>query len=120
MRLTRKQTKGIFLAAAMICIGAMVSTGTTVNATGGYAGDPASTFKSKCASCHATDGSGGTAAGKSLKLRDLRSAEVQKQSDDQLYASIAKGKGKMPGYEKTLGAETCKALVGHMRKLAGK
>jgi hypothetical protein len=45
---------------------------------------------------------------------------VQGQSDAQLFAIIAKGKGKMPGYEKTLGADTCKALSAHVRKLAGK
>lgn len=120
MRLTKKQAKSVLVAAAMVCIAAMMSTGTTVNATVGYAADAAATYKAKCASCHGADGSGGTAAGKSLKVRDIRSAEVQKQSDDQLYALIAKGKGKMPGYEKTLGAETCKALVAHMRRLAGK
>ena len=80
----------------------------------------AALYKAKCASCHGPDGSGNTAAGKSMKLRDLRSAEVKNQSEAQLYEIIAKGKGKMPGYEKTLGAETCKALVTHMRKLAGK
>ena len=81
------------------------------------AADAAATYKSKCASCHGANGSGQTAVGKSMKLRDLRSAEVQGQTDEQLYAIIAKGKGKMPGYEKSLGAETCKALVAHMRTL---
>ena len=55
-----------------------------------------------------------------MKLRDLRSAEVQKQTDAELLAVIAKGKGKMPGYEKSLGAATCTALVAHIRKLGGK
>jgi cytochrome c6 len=84
------------------------------------AGDGAATYKAKCVACHGADGSGNTAAGKSLKARDLRSAEVQKQSDDQLFNIIAKGKGKMPGYEKTLGAETCKELVAYVRHLGGK
>lgn len=79
--------------------------------------DAAVTYKAKCASCHGADGSGSTAAGKALKARDLRSAEVQGQSDAQLFAIIAKGKGKMPAYEKTLGADTCKALVAHVRTL---
>jgi cytochrome c6 len=96
-----------------------VSTGSRANPTGS-ADDAAATYKAKCASCHGADGSGSTAAGKALKVRDLRSADVQKQSDDQLYAIIAKGKEKMPGYEKPLGAETCKALVAHIRNLAGK
>ncbi|HJZ67523.1 MAG TPA: cytochrome c [Blastocatellia bacterium] len=82
--------------------------------------DGAATFKAKCAACHGVDGSGNTAAGKSMKVRDLRSAEVQSQSDDQLFSIIVKGKGKMPGYEKTLGADTCKALVAYTRKLGGR
>lgn len=82
--------------------------------------DAASVYKTKCASCHGADGSGNTAVGKSLKLRDLRSAAVQGQSDDQLFNIIAKGKGKMPGYEKSLGAAACKEQVAFTRKLAGK
>ena len=38
--------------------------------------DAASLFKSKCGNCHGADGSGNTAVGKSMKLRDLRSADV--------------------------------------------
>jgi cytochrome c oxidase cbb3-type subunit 3 len=81
------------------------------------AGDAAATFVSKCAACHGKDGSGNTAAGKSLGLRDLRSPDVQGQSDAQLAAIIGKGKGKMPGYEKTLGADAVKGLVAYVRGL---
>ena len=77
--------------------------------------DAAATYKSKCAMCHAPDGSGNTSVGKSMKLRDLGSAEVQGQSDDQLFQIILKGKGKMPAYEKSLGEDTCKALVTYIR-----
>lgn len=90
------------------------------SAAGSATQDIASVYKSKCASCHAADGSGNTAYGKREKLRDLRSADVQKQSDAQLLAIIAKGKGKMPGYEKSLGADKCNQLMAHMRKLGGK
>jgi len=81
------------------------------------AADAAAVYKSKCASCHGANGSGATATGKRLKLRDLRSPEVQKLTDDQLLAIISKGKGKMPGYHKSLGADTCKALAAYMRQL---
>jgi cytochrome c oxidase cbb3-type subunit 3 len=81
------------------------------------AGDAAATFNSKCAACHGKDGSGNTATGKSLGLRDLRSADVQGQSDAQLAAIIGKGKGKMPGYEKTLGADAVNGLVAYVRSL---
>jgi mono/diheme cytochrome c family protein len=81
----------------------------------GSAADAAATFKSKCAACHAPDGSGGTPLGRKENLRDLRSAEVQSQTDDQLYNVIAKGKGKMPAYEKSLSADGCKELVALIR-----
>ena len=83
----------------------------------GAPADAAATYKAKCASCHGADGSGSTPAGKSLKIRDLRSPDVQKQSDDALYNLIAKGKGKMPAYEKSLGADQCKGLVAFIRQL---
>ena len=82
--------------------------------------DAVATYKTKCASCHGLDGSGATATGKKLKVRDLRAEEVQKQTDAQLQALIAKGKGKMPGYEKTLGADKVKELTAYMRQLAKK
>ncbi|MBI3649603.1 MAG: cytochrome c, partial [Acidobacteria bacterium] len=71
----------------------------------------------KCAACHALDGSGTTAFGKANKLRDLRSEEVQSQSDEQLLQIIGKGKGKMPGYEKSLGADGVTQLVAFVRSL---
>jgi cytochrome c6 len=77
--------------------------------------DGASLYKAKCAMCHAADGSASTPVGKSLKIRDLRSAEVQSQTDDQLFGIVASGKGKMPGFEKSLGADACKALIAHIR-----
>jgi len=120
MRITRKHAKSVLAAAALVCVAALVSTGSSGNPTVSYAADAAATYKAKCASCHGADGSGSTAAGKALKVSDLRSAEVQKQSDAQLYGIIAKGKEKMPGYEKSLGADTCKALSTHVRKMAGK
>jgi cytochrome c6 len=87
----------------------------TVSASTAF--DGAALYKSKCASCHALDGSGNTASGKAAKLRDLRSAEVQAQSDAQLTQIIGKGKGKMPGYEKSLGADGVKQLVAFIRSI---
>jgi cytochrome c6 len=56
-------------------------------------------FATKCASCHAKDGSGNTAMGRNLKVRDLGSADVQKMSDKDLKEIVTKGKPpKMPAY----------------------
>jgi DNA uptake protein ComE-like DNA-binding protein len=84
----------------------------------GTTSDAAAVFKSKCASCHAADGSGKTAMGKKMKLADLRSPDVQKLSDSELTSIIAKGKGKMPGYEGKLTADEIMAEVKYIRSLA--
>ena len=63
------------------------------------AADGASDYKAKCASCHGADGSGNTTVGKSMKIRNLGSADVQKQTDDELTKIISDGKGKMPAYK---------------------
>lgn len=77
----------------------------------------AATFKTKCAVCHGADGKGETSIGKADKIRDLGSAEVQKQSDEELSGIIEKGKGKMPAYGKGLKPEQIKELVGFIRTL---
>ena len=82
-----------------------------------FATDAPAIYKAKCASCHAADGSGQTNIGRSMKLRDLGSAEVQAQTDKELYDWTAVGKGKMPGYKSKLSEEEINALVKHMRAM---
>jgi len=77
-------------------------------------------FKTKCAACHGADGKGETPMGKTNKLRDLGSADVQKESDADLTAMISTGKNKMPPYGKSLTADQIKGLVGYIRSLAKK
>ena len=77
----------------------------------------AETYITKCAACHGTDGSGATPMGKKFKLRDLRSADVQKQSDHDLENVIAKGKPPMPVFEKTLDAAKIQELVAYIRSI---
>ena len=74
-------------------------------------------YKAKCAVCHGADGKGETAIGKTNKLRDLGSADVQKLNDAELTATITNGRNKMPGYGKSLKPEQIKELVGHIRTL---
>ena len=79
--------------------------------------DGAATYKAKCAMCHGPDGAGQTTMGKNLKLRDLRSAEVQKQTDAELTKWITDGKGKMPSYKGKLSDADIQALVAYIRTL---
>jgi len=81
------------------------------------ASDGAALYKAKCASCHGADGFGQTAVGKSMKLRDLRSAEAQKQTDLELTKIISGGKGKMPPFGKSLSNDDIAAVIAHIRTL---
>ena len=75
-------------------------------------------FKRRCAGCHGADGAGNTTIGKHLKLRDLRSPDVQKQTDEELAAVISKGKsGKMPAFESKLTKEQIGEVVKFIRTL---
>ena len=77
----------------------------------------AAMYKTKCAVCHGPDGKGDTSIGKTNKIRDFGSADVQKQSDAELTTVIADGKGKMPAYGKSLKPEQIKDLVTYIRTL---
>jgi mono/diheme cytochrome c family protein len=77
------------------------------------------TYKAKCAMCHGADGKGETPTGKSLKVKDFASDEVQKQTDADLGAAISGGKGKMPAY-KTLTPDQVKDLTAYVRAFAKK
>jgi cytochrome c6 len=78
--------------------------------------DAAKLYQGKCVACHGADGSG-SAIGKNLGAHDFHSPDVQKQSDAELAEAIAKGRGKMPSYEKSLKADDIKALVSFLRAL---
>lgn len=79
--------------------------------------DAAADYKAKCASCHGAEGKGDTAVGKSMKVQDLGSADVQKQSDADLATIIEKGKKPMPGYEGKLSKDQIDGLVKYIRSL---
>ena len=79
--------------------------------------DAAATFKAKCAACHGPDGAGQTAVGKNLKIRDLHSADVQKQSDADMAKIIEVGKAKMPPFKGKLSTDEINALVKFIRSL---
>jgi cytochrome c6 len=76
-------------------------------------------FKSKCAACHGPDGKGETPTGKTLKVKDFASEDVQKMSDADLSTAISGGKGKMPAY-KTLTPDQVKDLVAYVRAFGKK
>jgi mono/diheme cytochrome c family protein len=80
----------------------------------------ASIYSARCAVCHGADGKGDTAVGKKIGVRDFASPEVKKETDKELTEITAKGKNKMPGYEKTLTEAQISGLVAYIRNLANK
>jgi cytochrome c6 len=82
-----------------------------------FADSGADIYKIKCSACHGANGAGDTMLGKNLKLRSLASAEVQKQSDDDLARITAKGKNKMPSYDRKLSKERIEDVVKYIRSL---
>src|ERR1700678_2973605 len=80
-----------------------------------HAQDAGALYKAKCSVCHSDDGSGSGATGKQLGAKDLRSDEVQKQTDAQLTANIANGVGKkMPAFKGKLTDAQSKDLGGYI------
>jgi mono/diheme cytochrome c family protein len=76
-------------------------------------------YLDKCSVCHGQDGSGNTAKGRKLKVKNVRSPEVQKLSEAEMIDIVAKGKGKdMDGFGKELGDDMVKQLVTYYRSLA--
>jgi mono/diheme cytochrome c family protein len=83
-------------------------------------GNAEKVYKAKCASYHGPDGVGVTPAGKATKARDFCSDEVKKETDEEWTAIIAKGKNKMPRYDKKLTDAEAKDLVSYLRALCKK
>lgn len=81
--------------------------------------DAAATYKSKCAMCHGADGKG-SPTGLKMGVHDFTSADVQKQTDQQLTEAITKGKAKMPSYDGKLKDTEIKDLVAYVRSLGKK
>src|SRR5579859_2359264 len=81
--------------------------------------DAESLFKTRCANCHGADGSG-TRVGKGLGAPDLRSAEVQEQSDADLAEAVKSGKGNMPPFSDRLSAAEITGLIKFVRTLKDK
>lgn len=97
--------------------------GLTPSAARAGVDEAAKMYKGRCAMCHGADGSGRTATGHKRKLRDFRSVDVQKQSDQVLGARIrnsASGTTVAAHRNRDLTPEQVSDLVAFIRTLASK
>ena len=76
-------------------------------------------FKTNCELCHGPTGEGSD-MGKALKVKDLRSKEVQDMKDDELKKVIAEGNGGMPPFGSKLSAAEIDELVTLIRSFKAK
>jgi len=77
----------------------------------------ASLYKTKCALCHAPDGSGSGPVGTQLNAPNLRLRSAQALTNDQWTQIIEDGKGKMPAFKGRLSDEQIKQVVTYLREL---
>jgi mono/diheme cytochrome c family protein len=89
------------------------STATTAFAQG----SGADTYKSKCAMCHAADGTASGPTGKAMNVPSFKSSAAVKASDADLIGVTKNGKGKMPAYAGKLTDAQIKDAVAYIRTL---
>lgn len=93
---------GLLIAATMFCANIAFA-------------DAAANWSKHCASCHGKDGSGATAMGKKLGVKDY--TKEQGFSDAEAQKAIMDGSGKMKGFKDKLSEADAKALVAYVRGL---
>jgi mono/diheme cytochrome c family protein len=77
----------------------------------------AALFNSQCAKCHGRDGRARTTRGRQTHARDITNAEWQDDvTDERIFNSIKRGKGKMPSFKKFSDAQI-DSLVSYVRRL---
>lgn len=111
--------KRILVGVFVIGLGVLTAVSASRASVAAAPDEGADLFKAKCAGCHGANGAG-SAMGQKLGTHNLGAAEVQKMTDAQLSAIIAKGKNKMPPYEKSLAADKIKLLLAHIRTFGHK
>jgi mono/diheme cytochrome c family protein len=95
---------------------ALAAASTAVQAANAKAG--MSVYNKSCKSCHGADGMANPAVAKMMKvdIPDLKSADVQAMSDDDLKKVITDGKGKMTPISGVSGA-AADNVVAYVRSL---
>ena len=88
-----------FIAAGILCFLALP---TATHAQS----DSAKIYKTNCVLCHSANGSGDSPSGKALHAKDLRSEEVQKQSD----AALSQGQRGDAGFRCQNQARRCREI----------
>jgi mono/diheme cytochrome c family protein len=105
----------LLFSVAIAAISLAVTASANLNST--TAVDGASLFNRQCSQCHGRDGRAKTRRGRQTHTRDISNAEWQNDiSDERIFNSISRGKGKMPAFKKLSDGEI-DALIAYVRRL---
>jgi mono/diheme cytochrome c family protein len=74
-------------------------------------------YKSKCALCHAPDGSASGPVGKQMNVPNLRLRQAQALTNEQWIQIVEDGKGRMPAFKGRLSDEQIRQVVSYLREL---
>jgi len=73
-------------------------------------------YLDKCSVCHGADGTGKTAKGRKLKVKDVHEAAARMSAPDMIKI-VENGKGEMDAFSKVLSKDEIKAVVDYYRSL---
>jgi mono/diheme cytochrome c family protein len=82
--------------------------------------DGRSIFLANCIGCHGKNADGDTPAGRTWRVPDLHSAQVQSSDDATLQRIIREGKGKMPAWGGLLSPTDIDHVLAYVRNLQKK
>ena len=84
----------------------------------GAVSDGAKIYATSCARCHGADGQAKTGKGKQTNAVDLTGDDWE-PNDERDTRIITKGKGRMPGFKKSLKPDEIQSVVVYIRKFKG-
>ena len=84
----------------------------------GAGGEGAKIYATSCARCHGADGRAKTGKGKQTNAVDLTGDDWE-PNDERDTRIITKGKGRMPGFKKSLKPDEIQSVVVYIRKFKG-
>lgn len=75
-------------------------------------------YEDRCTRCHGADGQGRTRMAETVEPPDLSDPAWQRgRSDARMRASVANGRGQMPGFKKRLSRQDIAASIAYVRTL---
>lgn len=117
MRRSKQVLVLFMLTAAMSALAGQLVYEAEANFASPAARDGAALYNRECAQCHGRDGRARTRRGRQTQTRDITNGEWQDDiTDERIFNSITRGKGKMPAFKKLSDADI-DALIAWVRRL---